>query len=439
MFRLRQRTRRQLCRVGFLVGCLLPTVALALWGAYRHLPIHRRHQELALRQSLGMRAQIASVEHPRPGIVRYHDLELSTRAAGRPLATCRWAELRRSRVDGSLKLVVHGLQLQPAGLDTWYAFVERALRHDSDEPGPNLRFVIDDITLPESREAESLARISGAIADGEATLSVEPAGATEAVPVTLASSAEPIHLKIVSDTGETSLGQWELHTGTSVIPCSWLAAVVGDFPAARGSRFQGSAWARDTAAGRQLALRGTLRDVDLAGLVTRNFGHFAEGKVDIKLDPAHVQAGRLVELHANVTGGPGRVDRGLVVALASSLGCGLANDQRVAREVISYGQLAVDVAVNPQGQLVVIGRCPGRPDIVLADANGHPLMSQPQTQAQPALNLVRGLGGAGAPDVPLTAQTAQLIGWLPSAATGLPPQATAARSAPKNPAKSRVQ
>ena len=35
MFRLRQKTRRGLCRAGFVLLCLLPTAALALWGSWR--------------------------------------------------------------------------------------------------------------------------------------------------------------------------------------------------------------------------------------------------------------------------------------------------------------------------------------------------------------------------------------------------------------------
>ncbi len=88
MFRLRQIIRRRLCRAGFVLGCLTPLVALTAWGTYRHSPAHGHNEESTLRQFLGLRVRVGEVAHPRPGIVRYRDVELSDVESGKPVVSC---------------------------------------------------------------------------------------------------------------------------------------------------------------------------------------------------------------------------------------------------------------------------------------------------------------------------------------------------------------
>ena len=132
MFRLRQRTRRQFCRAGFLIGCLVPTLALALWGAYRHTPLHDRQLEMALEQSLGLQVRVYGVTHPRPGLVCYEGLELSDAETGAPIATCDAASMRTPARSGATELSIHGLSIERGGLPACYALLERVLHSGRD-------------------------------------------------------------------------------------------------------------------------------------------------------------------------------------------------------------------------------------------------------------------------------------------------------------------
>ncbi len=77
MFLLHERTRKSLCRTGFIVLCLLPTCAVALWAASRTGDSHRFRCGAELSRVLGLKVTLGNVQYPEPGVTRYTDIALS--------------------------------------------------------------------------------------------------------------------------------------------------------------------------------------------------------------------------------------------------------------------------------------------------------------------------------------------------------------------------
>jgi hypothetical protein len=435
MFKLRQKTRRRLCRAGFLLGCLLPTISLALWGAYRHSPVHARRHELALRQSLGLRARVAAVAGPRPGVVRYRDLELADAETGRPMAMCGLVEVRRPAIGGPTELLVQDVTIRPGGLAACYALVSRLLRSDQGEDDLDLLLTVERITISDPGEPYFLSRASGSIrsssSDGEAKLSLASGDAADAAAEGSETNADKILLRVARNRQKpTPTDEWELHTGSRAVPCSWFSAIADHLPYVPGSQFRGSVWARQSESVWQVAVRGTVANVDLAQVVTKSFDHALEGTVDLHVDAAHFEAGRLIDLRARIEGGPGRISHSLLAAATAALGCAPAYQPQTHGGILPYQQLALKVEIHRDGKLAIAGRCPDKLGVMLTNGDGRPLLSQPRPQPQSVLNLVRALAGADGPFVPATPQAALLLGWLPLPVASVSEPATATRAPP---------
>src|SRR5688572_2294504 len=87
MFLLHERTRKSLCKLGFLTLCLLPTCAVALWAAVRNGDHHRALCEAELSRLLRLTVTLGDVAHPEPGVVRYTDFLITNPEMGTQIAS----------------------------------------------------------------------------------------------------------------------------------------------------------------------------------------------------------------------------------------------------------------------------------------------------------------------------------------------------------------
>jgi hypothetical protein len=435
MFKLHQESRRRLCRAGFLLGCLLPTVSMAAWGAYRHSPLHTRRHELVLRASLGLRARVATVASPRPGIVRYGDMELADGETGRPIATCGLVEVRRPAISGPTELHFQDVTVQPGGLQACYALVSRILRIDQGAGDQDLLITGERITISNDDGPFMFSRASGFLRssaiESEVKLSLVPRNADDPQAENPDANADKILFRVARNRQKpTPTNEWELHTASRAVPYAWLTAVASHLPDMPGSTIRGSIAARQTEASWQVALRGTVMGVDLAHIMANSYGHVLEGTVNLHVDSAKFEAGRLIDLRARVEGGPGRIGHSLLAAATASLGCTPAYQPLARGEILPYQQLGLEIAINRDGKLGIFGRCPDKLGAMLIDSEGQPLLTVPQVQSQSVLHLVSLLAGSDGPLVPATPQVARLLGWLPLPVAPMPEPATATRPAP---------
>jgi len=96
MFLLHERTRKALCRLGFLTVCLLPTCAVALWAASRNGEAHRGRCEAELGRLLQLKVTLLDVEYPEPDVARYTHFLLADPETERPIVSAARIEVRKT-------------------------------------------------------------------------------------------------------------------------------------------------------------------------------------------------------------------------------------------------------------------------------------------------------------------------------------------------------
>lgn len=116
MFALHETTQRRVCRVSFLVLCVVPTVLTLAAIAYCNRPWRESDWQRTLASSLHLRATIEAVSRPKPGTtvltnLRLGDLQTDT--------TLGWVDkLRFQQSDSRLLLQAGQLELQSEQLST---------------------------------------------------------------------------------------------------------------------------------------------------------------------------------------------------------------------------------------------------------------------------------------------------------------------------------
>lgn len=77
MFIARSVRRLRFARFAFLLAGVLPCACLAAWAAHLRSAGHREALRVRWQQVVGLPLDVASVEHPRPGVVRLHGCRLA--------------------------------------------------------------------------------------------------------------------------------------------------------------------------------------------------------------------------------------------------------------------------------------------------------------------------------------------------------------------------
>ena len=99
MPQLHDRTRRKICIAAFFAVCVLPTCCLFAWGISRHNPWHASAYAQQLESYLGLNVTIDHVEHPLPGVIRYHGVRLCDPETGQVVAVFNRIEARLQKVQ----------------------------------------------------------------------------------------------------------------------------------------------------------------------------------------------------------------------------------------------------------------------------------------------------------------------------------------------------
>src|SRR5258707_833908 len=94
MFAFTERTRRRLCRAGFVAFCLLPTLLVSAWIGVSRLPSRHAAAEELLSARLDARVTIGAIGTPRQGVLRYDDVAVSDAFTHQPLLLVKRIEIR---------------------------------------------------------------------------------------------------------------------------------------------------------------------------------------------------------------------------------------------------------------------------------------------------------------------------------------------------------
>mgnify|MGYP005832504365 CR=1 FL=1 len=373
-FRLHDQTRRRVCIAGFFAFCVAPSALLGLWGTMRQLPGHVQSAAAELAGWLGLDATLERIEHPRPGVSRYHRLELADPETGAVVATAPIVEIAfaqsevgengRRRVTvvnipeaqlsveatGHVRRLIAQLMAlgpSPPEGDVRVNVTRLAIRRS--EGGPVLRdasvlvehrpegsqttvtFRPGDGVAPEpaAQLAEPEPASHPAARDGQAT---EPSTVSPAVP-TAAPSPQPIRFRVVRRRENPPVAHgFELDTAGGWVACSLLGLEIPGF-ATLGpeARFKGYFWAIQSAEGGEDAtadsqrawdgeLIGQFDAIELGPLAEQWMGHQLAGRASLTVQSARFRRGRIEQAAGILIAGPGKLGRSLLLAARGELG-----------------------------------------------------------------------------------------------------------------------
>jgi len=420
-----------LCRAGFLLFCLLPTLATGAWIVCFRPVVYSAAQtgqwEKQLSRELGMRVELGRITLQPGGVLRVEDVKISEPESRAVIATARIIELALTE-EGYVVLASYPQVRTSQFAAVWELAHGRLLRKQFifDRPvhilGQRLT-VIDD---------QSRTKRAETFTDFECHLRQEPQQTSlhlefrrDAIDFNQRASFHAVRRRSTGRTrGMTT--RWTLDTHATPLPC-WLVAKQAPAltPLGPDCEFRGKVWGEHTPAGWQGEVGGEFHTVDLERLVTYRFPHRLSGLADVTLSgPARFRDGRLIEAGGVVRSDGGAIGRGLLEAAAESL------PLTVTRETpknAAYSQLAVGFHIDKSG-VRLSGLCTPRDSHALVADNAGPLLIEAKQESSPVVALVRALVPLNDVQVPATQETEPLLLALPIPSVAPPRRRTAPSS-----------
>jgi len=388
----------------FLVGCLLPTAATAIWAAGHYLPGRTAAYEHRLTRALGVPVSIEAIGHPRPGVTVLRGLRL---VDTREQTILQVSSVEASQRDGQLKLLVARSQLHLPAAERW----KQMLLAQLGKPSPaRVRILAGEVVLEDERS--DLPRLT----DVRLSLERSKQGGRASIRLGVESStSEPIILEVVRNAADPPEAyQFELRAEKTPLPCHMLRTLT---PAAKnfgaGCSFQGVLKGSVSPQQWVAELAGALDEVSLAKLTQPFTSLRISGTGRLSIERAVLRDGRLVTASASLTAGPGSLDPHLEAAAIESLGLRtrLGWDQD---DSTSFERLAVAFGINANG-LAIRGICPDAPPGTLLTTPAGPELAthEPRHEILPVSAVLRLFSPPAAVAFPSTQETARLAQLLP--------------------------
>lgn len=412
-----ERTQRAVARLLFVFTCALPTLltcwlVLLTWtpwyGDYR-----RRALQHELSQRLGVSVSIESIEYPAPSVMRLLGVVLLDPESQDEISRIRAVEW----AYGKEQSVLHFSQpeLRSAHLPAvWQVVHDRFLSQPELTAAP-LRMSANDLTIRSETGPLTMERVDALIRPEEhrivGLVHCQPAAQSE---------QKPVILEVARDrSGRAASTQWVLSSGETSLPCSPLAECL---PWVRNlgpqATFTGrlrwttsrDSWSLDLSGSR-------LERVDLAEL-TYSVPHRLTGLAGVQFSRGRILPGESVDLSGTLVAAQGVVGQSLLHATRNELQFVIADGFANQQGDIAYERLAVRFDwFGPQLSIAGIsGELRGYEFLdsgVVLTTGGLPVISSPG-QPRSWASLVRAFWGDGRETLPVSDQSAWLLGVLPA-------------------------
>lgn len=322
MFIARSAARITRARTLFVLLALIPCIALVAWAVHRRSAAHRDAVRLGWQRQLGLPISVASIDHPRPGVVRGFDCVIEA-TDGRPAVSAPTIEVETTAEEVRLRIDRLRCDASAAALLAGVAreWLERGARYDRDCVIEVADFawataVPDDAT---SVRIECVAH-----AGTRAVRIVRPgiADAPDELRIVRATDAP-----IDGDTRDERSGvRFEIEADCRrPLPVAILAACTAGLPldgieAGPTASVTGTLDAASGPNGWSGAARGLVERVDLAA-VTAALPSGASGEATISIDELRWSGDRIATCDLGCTAGRGRIGQRLLETLVATLGC----------------------------------------------------------------------------------------------------------------------
>ena len=315
MFVERSAARIQLVRTIFVCACLLPTLGLIGWAAYRRTSLYADPLLGAWSRSLGLAVAAGSVEHVRPSVVRLRGISL-TDGRQHPLAAVLEAELEE-RSQGTL-VRLPALTLDAAGVRAVAALSLAWLTEPVRFPrGGVIRIDAFSWNADTRAQPQGGFHVEYVVADGGRAIRIrrEPADRDE---LRLRAVAAPDGLRLEAELiCERGLPADLVSAATGWMPTFGPSATIRGHLSASAAGAGGGTPMRWNGAG-----DGVVSGVDLAGMAAVA-GQMARGEAVLRIESLALQEGRITAARFLLSAEEGEVSRTLLERMVTVFGCRL--------------------------------------------------------------------------------------------------------------------
>ncbi|MBN2292279.1 MAG: hypothetical protein JXM70_07635 [Pirellulales bacterium] len=375
---------------------------------------------------MGLAVSIDDIEHPRPGVVRYHGVRLRDPETGEVVTMIHRIDACCQEVKESsrpaLVLIADSAHISPERFDSLPRLLHRVMSRRMTRDNIDLRLIVGKIKLQEGEDSagEHITTLSAV----QGSLQTVRDGAQAEFQFRLDSSknsADPtnaVRVRVRRDRRTTPPSLcFEIDSRAASMPSGMLSLLMPECESlGPQSRFRGYLFAEQTSEGWKGCVKDScLDDIDLARLLKQRFPKTITGRASVIIQHASFADGRLIEVVGSVAAWQGTVNREFFDT-ASMQFCISPRDLKLdTRQELPYFKLAFDFSLNHHG-LTIHGTIPNdiRPvtPITMIDAEG-PLLGEPKVQPQPIPAWLGVLVAPTSPHIPVTEQTQWLASLLP--------------------------
>jgi len=400
-----------LCRFGFVLFCLLPTLTVGLWIASRseggsRVPLAKAALERELTSQLGL---VVEIDRTSGSLDALHLDGMRIRDPETSAIIFQAAAVESIHSESGWRIEAFQPQLDATHLRRLIPRLHDRLLCGPAEQLPPIAFVTRNLILATDQQQHSVAQFS-------ARLGVHDVGREFVAELHLPTTdAEPIRLTVArNQQANAPSTHWQLATGSQHLPLAALTEILPEVARlGHECQFAGTISGGKTDSGWSGELAGSLTNVDFDALVTEHFPHQLSGIGTVRIERAVVAGGRIEEFRGNIEIASGSISGSLLAAAEEHLQFEPAGDPQ-ANEFsgIPFERLAIEVQLD--GRMFRIRGLAGMGNdgTVLRNQTGPLLMTRPG-HAVPAVNLLRALLPDNQFQVPATRQTDVLVGLLP--------------------------
>lgn len=312
MFIERSAARIRVVRSTFLVAGLAPALALAALAIHRGSVAHRDAVRAVWQVAVGLPLEVATIVHPRPGVVAARGLVMRS-PAGRPVLALPALDVESATEED--RLTIPGLRLDARAAAAVGGLAREWLRGDARHPR-NCVIDVGDVTWgADETRGERL---------GGVRIECVAKGATRAIRLVHGGDLVRV-VRLLEGEGPAAAERFEVEAHLpGPVPVAAVAAAAG-LPdgvadAMAGATVVGDLRAEQTEAGWSGSASGRIGGLELARLAAA-VGSTGAGAVGIAAQRFAWRDGRLVDVALTSDGGPGWIDAALFDRLVIALGC----------------------------------------------------------------------------------------------------------------------
>lgn len=410
------RTRRVLCRLGFLLFCVAPTLGVVTWISVVRSPAYiaacKAECERQLSDALGLAVSVQEVHRLLQGVTLLDGVKFTEPETGAPIARIRHLEFGLQ--DGRFSVLASQPEIEGQQVwRLWEAVHERVLRTRRAAAG-EAQFYAGEITI---RPAAGITATTLTDVRGQLTMTEAGPQATLEFREAALQMSEPAQLRITRNRQlQPPATRWALNTRSTALPCSLLANYLEVLrPLGEQATFQGTIEAMPTAEGWEGEIAGRFCGVDLDRVTERlKLRHKLSGAAEVVFRRAGFRAGRLIDAAGDLTCNGGVVSRSLLYQANQTLG--LVADSRLltpqANTLVVFRELKLGFTLDVEG-VQIAGQCQSAgPGVVMTDEGG-PLLSNPSREVVQVAALIRTLAPDSSERVPANPEAYQLLHVLP--------------------------